>query len=151
MEFGTHVRNHVTMDMDMKLKTCLTLEFLVFRFMRRLTNVLPCAYVKYHSSSSFGPFFPPSDPPSLPFRSSHSIFPPSPMSYSIVTLLWHKPGLTPNDFHRYYETQHVPLLLSLTLQVAFPLSHTPLKQIVVKSGLLASSFLSSRCSSNDTS
>lgn len=45
------------------------------------------------------------------------------MSYSIIALLWRKPGLTPDDFHRYYETRHMPLLLSLTGST-FPLSHT---------------------------
>lgn len=45
------------------------------------------------------------------------------MSYSTITFLWRKPGLTPDEFRQHYETNHIPLLLNL-LGPAFPKSHT---------------------------
>ncbi|KAL8706493.1 MAG: hypothetical protein Q9201_000478 [Fulgogasparrea decipioides] len=45
------------------------------------------------------------------------------MTYTIVAFIWRKAGLSPSDFKLLYETNHIPLLLSLTGPL-FPLTHS---------------------------
>lgn len=45
------------------------------------------------------------------------------MTYTIVAFIWRKDGLSPSDFKLHYETNHIPLLLSL-MGPLFPLTHS---------------------------
>ncbi|KAF2468318.1 uncharacterized protein BDR25DRAFT_231806 [Lindgomyces ingoldianus] len=45
------------------------------------------------------------------------------MTYTVIALIYRKPGLTPAQFRTHYDTVHVPLLKSLVGDT-FPITHT---------------------------